>query len=90
MAKHGTPIRERFNDHSKGLAHWVARKLNNHHPMRTHVDVSVRAKGYALGFVEGTDDKTVIYALPDGRRFAITVEEIEVEREVRTTEFVHV
>ena len=90
MARHGTPVRARFSDDSKGLAHWVARKLNNHDPMRDRLGKPIQGLNrHKLGFVVGTDQKTVRYALVDGRQFLITVHEILPEDEVSVEPFVH-
>jgi hypothetical protein len=91
----GTPVRDYFTDDAKGLAHWVGRKLNNHDPMRTRINAKLSQRGgEKIAFVGGTDQKSVMYTLPDGRQFVFTVEEITTERREQfvaagTEKFVH-
>jgi len=86
----GTPVRDNLSDDLAAMAHWIGRKCNIHDPLRTRVK---KGRGVSLprvAFACGTERKKVIYSIADGRRFEITVRELEgKELEIETEEFVH-
>ena len=75
-------IRERFKDDVEGLAQWVGRKLRNHNPMSARDTASVRRRvaSIQVGIV-AFDRNKVIYALSDGRRFEMSVRELDTDEE---------
>jgi hypothetical protein len=76
-------IRERFKDDVEGLAQWVGRKLRNHNPMSQRVGKTTMPRMWPkvqVGIV-AFDRNKVIYALSDGRRFEMSVRELDTDEE---------
>jgi hypothetical protein len=77
-------IRERFKDDVEGLAKWVGRKVRNHNPMSQRVGrfSSERVRPKMQVGIVALDRTKVVYELGDGRRFEMTVREMDHDEEL--------
>jgi len=75
-------IRERFKDDVEGLAQWVGRKLRNHNPMSQRVGTTRLRPKMVVGIV-AFDRTKVVYRLGDGRRFEMSVREVDADEELQ-------